>query len=214
MIVKPVTAVEREQMRRFYLSLAGDDRRMRFCSTASDGVVNGYVDRLDFTGRTILAAYGEEAEIIGLGELAPVGDKGELAFAVRADMRRQGVGTWLMRRLLARARMRGLREAFVMFLWENTPMRRLALRAEMSIACERAESFGSRRLEPATAAELTRWCLEDMVSHGEHFATLMITQYGSLMSESVNASGLPLEALTNAAVMAMARNRSRVEERL
>lgn len=181
MIIKPVAEFERELVRDFYLALPEDDRAMRFCANVSAAVVDRYVEGLDFTGRTILAAYSEKAEMIALAELAPVGDKGELAFAVQANMRRQGVGTRLMERLLGRARMCGLREAFVMFLWENAPMRRLAVRAGMAITCEGSEGYGRRLLERPNGAELARWCVEDIASHGEHFATSMIARGGSLI---------------------------------
>ena len=193
MIIRPLRAVERELVRKFYLALSRDDRRMRFCSVASDETVNGYVDKLDFTRTSVLAAYDEHAEIIGLGELAPVADGGEMAFAVRTDMRGRGVATCLMKRLLNRARTCGLHEVYVMFLPENTPMRKLALGARMSITTEDAVSYARRALDAPSAAELALWCTENMVSHGEHFLTVLIAGWDSVLKNAASTSALPVD---------------------
>lgn len=195
MIVRPVTAIERELVREFYLALSEQDRWMRFCTLASDGVINRYVDRLRFEQTTILAVHDDDAETIALAELTPVGSAGELAFLVREDMRRRGIGGRLMARLLSRARMEGLRAVYVMFLSENTPMCRLAVQAAMTITRESTESRGWKALEPPTAADLVRFCVEDAVAHGEHFGTLMMARYGAFMNNNVKATLLPLETL-------------------
>lgn len=181
MIIRPVTAIERELVRDFYLALSEQDRWMRFCSVASDGVINRYVDSVRFDQTTILAAHDDKAETIALAELTPLGAAGELAFAVRENMRRQGIGGRLMTRLLGRARMHGLQTVYVMFLSENTPMRRLAVRAGMGITRASTEFRGWKALEPASAAELVRLCVEDAVANGEHFGTLMMARYGALI---------------------------------
>lgn len=207
MIIRRVTALERELVREFYLGLSQEDRSKRFFSAVSDAVVNRYVDQMRLDETTVVAAHDGTTEPIAMAELAPVADAGELAFAVRAEMRQQGVATLLMSRLVDRARMCGLRAVYVMFLSENTPMRRLATRGGMYITRDGTECRGWRPLKPPTGAELARWCIDDAVSHGEHLATLIIAQCGAVMNNGMKASTLPLELiLTNAASWSAAHN--------
>jgi len=147
-----LTDLERSAVRSFYLALSTDDRRKRFCSTLSDDAICKYVDGLDFTRHTILGAFEEQAELIGLAELAPGAEESEMAFAVRPDKRRLGIGTALMDGLLARARSCGRKKVLVIFLADNTAMRRLAARAGMLIRTEGGEAYASRELQAIVAA--------------------------------------------------------------
>ena len=70
MIIRTLTVFERDAVRNFYLALSTDDRRKRFCCTLSDETISKYVDGLDFTRHTILGAFNEHAQLIGLAELA------------------------------------------------------------------------------------------------------------------------------------------------
>ena len=151
MIIRPLTVFEREAVRNFYLALSPDDRRKRFCCSLSDETISGYVDGLNFTRDTILAAFDEQAQIIGLAELVRGAEASEMAFSVRPDKRGQKIGTLLMERLLSRARMCSAKKVFVMFLSDNTPMRRMALRAGMSVQTADGESHAARELLPASA---------------------------------------------------------------
>ena len=184
MIIRPLTVFEREAVRSFYLALSPDDRRKRFCCTISDETISSYVDGLNFTRDTILGAFDEQAQIIGLAELVRGADASEMAFSVRPDRRGQRIGTLLMERLLSRARMCGAKKVFVMFLSDNTPMRRMALRAGMSVQTADGESHAARELLPASAQELTRWFLEEGLAHSGHFGTLGMAQWGSLVERS------------------------------
>src|SRR5674476_991397 len=156
MIIRPLTVFEREDVRSFYLALSPDDRRKRFCCSLSDGTISSYVDGLNFTRDTILGAFDEQAQLIGLAELVRGAEASEMAFSVRPDKRGQKIGTMLMERLLSRARMCGAKKVFVMFLSDNTPMRRMALRAGMSVQTANGESHAARELLPAQHG-IHRW---------------------------------------------------------
>jgi GNAT superfamily N-acetyltransferase len=188
MIIRPLTVFEREAVRTFYLALSPDDRRKRFCCSLSDETISSYVDGLNFTKDTILGAFDEHAQIIGLAELVRGADENEMAFSVRPDKRGQKIGTMLMERLTSRARMCGARKVFVMFLSDNTPMRRMALRAGMSVQTVDGESHASRELPPASAQELTRWFLEEGFSHSGYFSTLGMAQWGSAVTGSASTT--------------------------
>ena len=199
MIIRPLTVYEREAVRHFYLALVPDDRRKRFCCSLSDETISSYVDRLDFTRDTILAAFDEQARIIGVAELVLGAGLGEMAFSVLPHRRGQRIGTKLMERLLRRAKICGVRKVFVIFLSDNTPMRRMASRAGMSISSLDGESHAERELTAASADDLTRWLIEEGLSHSGYFGTLGIARWGALVNPFAGASPEPLGAVVPAA---------------
>ena len=172
MIIRPLTVFEREAVRNFYLALSPDDRRKRFCCTLTDEILSQYVDRLNFSRDTVLGAFDARARIIGLAELVRGPDSGEMAFSVRPERRGEKIGTKLMQKLLVRARMCGVRKVFVMFLADNTPMRRMAARADMTIRTADGETYAERDLPAAKARDLARWYLEESLAHSEYFGIL------------------------------------------
>ncbi len=199
MIIRPLTVFEREAVRKFYLSLSLDDRRRRFCCALSDETISGYVDRINFTRDTILGAFDEQAQIIGLAELVRGAAAGEMAFSVRPDRRGQKIGTRLMQRLLLRARICGIAKVFVMFLADNTPMRRMAGRAGMALSVVDGEAQAALELPAPSAEELAHWFMEESAAHGEYFTTLEIVRWGALAGRSANSPHAPLQALSPAA---------------
>ena len=199
MIIRPLTVFEREAVRNFYLALTPDDRRKRFCCSLSDETISKYVDRVNFTGDTVLGAFDEHAQLVGLAELVRGAEKkGEMAFSVRPDRRGQKIGTRLMHRLLLRATMCGVRKVFVMFLSDNAPMRKMASRAGMSVSTVDGEAQAERELPAPSAEELTRWFIEEGLAHGGYFSTLGMARWGSLVSSSMSATRERIAALAPA----------------
>jgi GNAT superfamily N-acetyltransferase len=196
MIIRPMTVFEREAVRKFLLDLPPEDRRNRFCSTLSDAAVSAYVDGLDFVRDTILGAFDDAAQLVGLAELVPGTEESEMAFAVRPDKRGQKVGTRLMDRLLQRARICGVRKAVVLFLANNTPMHKLASRAGMHIRSGDGDSFGERNLRAPNPIELAQWFLEEEFAHGGHFTTLNIARWRSLVTGADTTPPRLLKALS------------------
>ncbi|MBE0621709.1 MAG: GNAT family N-acetyltransferase [Burkholderiales bacterium] len=182
MIIRKITAFERNAVRRFYLDLSSDDRRKRFCCMLSDEAISKYVDGVDFMRHTILGAFNEHAQLIGLAELAPGTEENELAFSVRPDLRSRGIGTRLMKRSLLYARICGMRKVFVMFLSDNTPMSRLAKNAGMQVKTAGSETYAARELAAPSAQELSSWFIEEAIAHGEYFSVLGIERWGSLVA--------------------------------
>ena len=197
MIIRPLTVFEREAVRDFYLALSPDDRRKRFCCSLSDDTISKYVDRLNFIRDTVLGAFDEQAQIVGLAELVRGAEQSEMAFSVRPDRRGQKIGTRLMERLLLRARMCGVGKVFVMFLSDNAPMRRMALRAGMSVQTADGESHAARELPPASVQELARWFLEEGLAHGGYFSTLGMAQWGSAVNRSASTTRKRVRALAS-----------------
>ena len=190
-IIRPLTLFEREAVRQFYIALEPEDRRKRFCCTLSDESISKYVDRINFSSDTVLGAFDEHAQIVGLAELVRGEKASEMAFSVRPDKRGQKIGTRLTHRLVRRARLCGIHKVFVMFLSDNTPMRRMAIRAGMELSVADGEAYAVRELSPPSADELARWYLEEILSHSRYFGTLGITGWGSLAHPSALAVSPP-----------------------
>ena len=182
MIIRKITEYERDAVKAFYLVLPADDRRKRFCCMLSDETLSKYMEGLDFMRHTILGAFNEHAQLIGVAELAPGAKESELAFSVRQDMRCRRIGTRLMERILLHARMSGVGKVFVMFLSDNAPMRRLARSAGMQVKTDGGEAYASRELSAPSAEELSRWFMTEAVAHSEYFSVLGIERWGSLVN--------------------------------
>ncbi len=181
MIIRPLTVFEREIVENFYLTLSPADRRKRFCCALGDATISGYVRGLDFRRDTVLGAFDGEAQLVGVAELVRGAKASEMAFSVRSDRRGRKIGTLLMQRLLVRARLCGVRQVYVMFLADNAPMRRMALRAGMSIQTTDGECRAARELAAPSVEELARWVIEEEFSHSSYFGVLGIARWRSLL---------------------------------
>lgn len=199
MIIRPLSLYEREAVRSFYIALTPEDRRKRFCCTISDETISRYVDRLNFTRDTVLAAFDDQAKIIGLAELVTGPQQSEMAFSVRPDRRGQKIGTKLLEKLMLRARMCGVSKVFVIFLSDNTPMRKMAMRAGMAVSSADGEAHAVRELAAPSAEELSRWFIEEGFAHGEYFGTLGLVRWDSLLQRPAGNSAQPSQALAPAA---------------
>lgn len=121
----PITFFERDEITRF--THIDYDREMAFVATIPDH--QGGEETLG-VARTIDARDGESAEF---------------AVIVRSDMKQQGLGRALMKKLIAYARDHGLKRLTGDILAENEPMRRLA----------RHLGFVARPMMEASAVEVT-----------------------------------------------------------
>ena len=193
MIIRPLTVFEREAVRDFYVALEPEDRHKRFCCTISDETISKYVDRLDFSSDTVLGAFDEQAQIIGLAELVRGAEAGEMAFSVRPDKRGQKIGTRLIQTLMLRARMCGVRKVFVIFLSDNTPMRRMARRAGMDVSSIDGEAHAVGELPSPSAEELAQWYIEENLAHGSYFSALGLARWGALANRTAVSARPPLK---------------------
>lgn len=121
---------------------------------------------------------------------------GQLAFSVRADKRGQKIGTRLMQEQLLRARMGGIAKVSVLFLPDNTPMRRMASRAGMTLRFADGEACAELEQSTPTAQELAQWFVEQSLAYGACFGNLGIACRGALLSLSANATPLSLGTST------------------
>ena len=105
-LVRELTAGDRDQLLAHFLALGEEDRLLRFGQAAPDHVIENYVRSIDFTRDKVFGVYDHGLELVGVGHLAYLpaeGDKrtAEFGVSVLESSRGMGVGS----KLFARAAM-------------------------------------------------------------------------------------------------------------
>ena len=111
--------------------LEAEDLRLRFGGGRPPGEPAALRRRLGLGDprSTVLLSLDAAGAIAGMASLALASaGTAETAVIVRSDLKRRGVGTALMRRLVHQARMSGLTRLMAFVLYENLPARRLVRR--------------------------------------------------------------------------------------
>ncbi len=131
--VRPLRRRDETLHRAFYTRVQGDDLRLRF-GRAVPQVTARELAWLTATapGEIVLGAYQRRRlilrEIVGIARavIVPETRSAELAVAVRSDLKRRGIGTALLTRLIEECRTRGIDELAGDVLHENEAMLALA----------------------------------------------------------------------------------------
>ena len=153
-----LTAEDRPSVARHLLALDGDDRALRFNTTAPDPVVIDYCGRIDY-GRDIVEGAWDAAELVGVIHV-PVFEArgvpvGEVGVSVATEFRRHRIGTTLMERAVDCGRVRGLDRIYINFLTRNRPMTCVARRFTREVEVDGDETVAIIRLgttPPASGA--------------------------------------------------------------
>lgn len=102
-------------------------RASRFGAVVSDAAIDAHVERVRRTGATVFA-YVVDGQVRGVGELHRVGGHAEGAFTVELELRGQGIGSRLFRRVLRAAAAWGVDRLVVDCFAGNRAMRRIAVK--------------------------------------------------------------------------------------
>lgn len=86
-----------------------------------------------------LAAWTEDGRLVALGHLLWDGEEAEVALLVEDDWQRRGLGSALLRRLLAMAAQAGLRTAYAVAQSGNSAMLRTMRSTGLPLSCDRSE---------------------------------------------------------------------------
>ena len=125
-------AADEEDAIRYFLSrLEAEDLRLRFGGARPPREPATLRRRLGLGDprSTVLLSLDAAGAIAGMASLALASaGTAETAVIVRSDLKRRGVGTALMWRLVHQARMSGLTRLMAFVLYENLPARRLVRR--------------------------------------------------------------------------------------
>jgi RimJ/RimL family protein N-acetyltransferase len=153
---------DRSALEEHFLSLQGDDRRLRFGSNINDDGLREYVARLDFDRDGLFAVHDDEdIRLLAVIHVASTRDSAELGLSVLQGHRGQGLGSALFTRAVTYLRNRGTSEVFVHCLSENGAMMHLARKNGMRIMPAGTETDARLALDPATAQTLfTEWLNE------------------------------------------------------
>lgn len=111
-----------------------------------DGFIERYAAKCAEDGTTIIA-YLENGVVRGAAELHPPdrspNSQPEIAFSVEAQLRRQGVGSILFRKVIAEARAKGYRSLRITTGAQNEAMRTLANKFGAHLTFRHGKSTGS-----------------------------------------------------------------------
>ncbi len=127
--LRPIRPEDQAAHERFVARLSPEDLRSRFLGVIRE-VPPSEVARLtqiDYAREMAFVAVGED-ETLGVVRMVcdPDGQHADFAVIVRSDQKRRGLGTALLRKLIAYAQRCRVREIAAQFLPDNEPMIRLA----------------------------------------------------------------------------------------
>jgi GNAT superfamily N-acetyltransferase len=146
-------------LRDHLLRLDRESRHDRFHGFMDDGFIERYAAKCAEDGTTIIA-YLENGVVRGAAELHPPDrspdSQPEIAFSVEAQLRRQGVGSILFRKVIAEARAKGYRSLRITTGAQNEAMRTLANKFGAHLTFRHGESTGSIDLKQQAQPESAR----------------------------------------------------------
>ena len=131
--ITELTPPHRFAIKRHFLSLSGEDRRLRFGIAARDEAIGSYVAGLDFRADSLFGAIDVHGQLIGIGHMARMGADAELGLSVLPEARNCGVGNALLRKAVDRARAMAARRLYMHCLSENAKILNLAVRNGMRV---------------------------------------------------------------------------------
>lgn len=141
-VIRRIWPSERDKLRAHLLRLDAEDRVLRFGGYSSDAQIEAYCRELDWH-RAVVIGYLVEGELRGVGELKPLTGRwpraAEVALSVERPFQNRGIGTELLRRLLAIARNRGLDTLCMVCLLENRKVVRMVRKLGGSLSFEQGE---------------------------------------------------------------------------
>ena len=108
LVIRRLTADDREALLHFYQRLSLFDRHAHFGHPLSDHWLARYVDRVDFGADGHFAALGAASVIIAVGHCIVLDGQGILSIHVASGYRRRGLGAGLRHRLVGFGGQRGL----------------------------------------------------------------------------------------------------------
>src|SRR3981081_3554654 len=175
-------------LRDHLLRLDPSSRRDRFHGFMNDSFIERYAAKSADDG-TVIIAYIEGGVVRGAAELHPPDQSPdalpEIAFSVEASVRRQGVGSILFKKLIAKARSRGYRSLRITTGAQNEAMRALANKFGAHLTFRRGESTGSIDLTAQSQPDLAQRAIATpadaaraMIQFNRAYWKLLLRMYG------------------------------------
>ena len=176
-VVIPIRSLGRNHRSRIathLLSLASQDRYLRFGYAASNEHIQGYVDGLNMERDEVFGIYNRKLELIAMAHLAypaKITSQAVVEFGVSVvtAARGRGDGARLFDRACMHARNDGVSQMLVHALTENTPMLKIARAAGAVVTRDGAESEAHLRLpQPTLDSHITEIVHEQLAQVDYH----------------------------------------------
>jgi GNAT superfamily N-acetyltransferase len=148
--ITDLAPLHRFAIKRHFLALGAEDRRLRFGIAVRDEGIGAYVAGLDFRADTLLGAIDAHGQLIGIAHVARTGADAELGLSVLPQARNCGVGNALLREAVDRARAISARRLYMHCLSENARILHLALRNGMRVCRVNGEADAWLELDEFT----------------------------------------------------------------
>ena len=152
---------DRGALESHFISLDGEDRRLRFGSGISDDGIRAYVARIDLERDGLFAVQDDDLRLVAVVHIALGAEPAEMGLSVLDGWRGQGLGDALLGRAVTFLRNRGVRSVFMQCLAENAAVVHLARSNGMRLVHSGRESDAHLELEPATVDSYVSEWLDD-----------------------------------------------------
>lgn len=177
----------RERIAGHLLSLAEQDRYLRFGYAASDEQIQRYVAGLNFERDDIFGIYNRRLELIAMAHLAFSVDPScascsEFGVSVLQHARGRGYGARLFDRAVMHARNEGVTMMFIHALSENTAMLKIARKAGAVVERDGSESEAYLKLPAATLDSRVSEIVEDRYAEVDYRLKVQAKQFWDFLS--------------------------------
>jgi GNAT superfamily N-acetyltransferase len=173
-----------------FLALAPEDRRLRFGSSLSAGVIAQYVGRIDFERDAAFGVHDMSLALVGVVHAAFVDDYAELGLSVLPGHRRQGIGSALFERGAAHARNRSVPRLYMHCLRENAAIVHIAKKFDMRIVVEEGEADAHLDLPPASAGSIAGELVTDRLALYDYALKSQVATWKSVNAALAGATRL------------------------
>ncbi|WP_146014154.1 GNAT family N-acetyltransferase [Trinickia dabaoshanensis] len=168
-LVRELTAGDRDQLVTHFLALGDDDRLLRFGQAAPDHVIENYVQSIDFTRDKVFGVFDHGLVLVGVGHLAYLpadgdGRMAELGVSVLESSRGMGVGSKLFERAAIHSRNTRVTTLYMYCLSRNTTMMHIAKKAGMKIEYTYGSADAYLTLPPADQASIINEMLQEQAA--------------------------------------------------
>lgn len=168
-LVRELTAKDRERLLAHFLSLGDDDRLLRFGQVVPDHVIENYVGMIDFARDTVFGVFDDALALVGVGHLAYLPAESEARTAefgvsVLERSRGKGIGTQLFERAAMHSRNTHVTTLYMYCLARNTKMMHIAKKAGMRIEYAYGSADAYLTLAPADQTSIVTEMLQEQAA--------------------------------------------------
>jgi GNAT superfamily N-acetyltransferase len=163
-LTKKLSSSSRDALKRHFLALGEDDRRLRFGSAVSDAAIAAYVDRIDFDRDAVFGVFDDDLALAGAGHVAIGNDMAELGVSVLPGHRGRGIGSALFERAHVFARNSLVHALFMHCLTENAAMMHIAKKSKMRIVAASGEADAHLELPPSDPSSIAGEMMQEQVA--------------------------------------------------